>query len=381
MNLKETLIKKYNAPLTFIGYKPEEAEVPEYPGLKTYQFSDIKNIVVVHDNLTLNIDGGYLVTLGTPISDDTNTISRILYLSVLSDEGEYNTEFNLESNNVLVISTDDTLTLSLIKLSNDLLPLINGNESLLSNYPLISYETKFIRSSILEVIFKYEDTPIDFPRVINTIHFEIDGENNIQILKEIDRYYEKYKKNRTNISSIYNTLSQDTNLLLIFNGAIYRVSYIDSHVILEQIIVNDDYSIDFKDTKIDVFDIIDKCNIVKVPQYISYNNVILNNNFEVIDVKLQNINSYYSMKDQIDTIDNYCNSNSNSDIEDNLVEFNGKLLEKQYSLFKDKKYYKDDTIIISNGRVISTKVFNNIIEKYIQAIHDSINKEDIIEEK
>ena len=38
-------------------------------------------------------------------------------------------------------------------------------------------------------------------------------------------------------------------------------------------------------------------------------------------------------------------------------------------------------LIISNGRVISTKVFNNIIEKYIQAIHDSINKEDTVEEK
>ena len=169
---------------------------------------------------------------------------------------------------------------------------------------------------------------------------------------------------------IFNNLKYGHDLLLLNIDVLYKVSYEDDHITIYRIMVNNDYTITMRPIKMDIIDIILKysCNIIEIPQYIVYSNAILNDKFEVIDALLPDINDYYSMRDYIDNIDEYCDTDDSEDI----ILLQAKLLKSKYEKYKEKKYFKDDTLILSNGLVISTPVFNNITEKYIEAVYNSI---------
>lgn len=372
MELKEALISRYNMPLTFVGIEPEKKDLGNFI---EYTINNIQKIVISGNGLLMNLDGGK-VTLGINATPSNNNVieSRILEIAVVKSESEeiFNTVIDLSSKNA-IISYDDNgiLTILLQKLNADILEIINGDDRLLSNYPLITYKSEFTTSNTLITTFIYQETPIDIPRAITTIKSSIvTKEDNIISFNKINEVYNKCVDNIDNLNMIFNNLKYGHDLLLLNIDVLYKVSYEDDHITIYRIMVNNDYTITMRPIKMDIIDIILKysCNIIEIPQYIVYSNAILNDKFEVIDALLPDINDYYSMRDYIDNIDEYCDTDDSEDI----ILLQAKLLKSKYEKYKEKKYFKDDTLILSNGLVISTPVFNNITEKYIEAVYNSI---------
>ena len=376
MDLREALINKYNTPLTFICVEPIMKDVGDYID---YTINNIEKIVIRNDDLFMNLDGGEVVILRVPnpAIEDGPISNRILDIDIIKDDKTYNSIIDLSSKNVMVILDNGVLTLLLQKINSDILNIINGREELLQNYPLISYDSKMDGSNKLITTFMYQDTPIDIPRVIGYTHSIINTrEDNIIASNEINKFYNKCKDNISNLDMIFNKLMPGKDLMLIYNGGLYKLSCgDDGNATISYVIVNNDYSITMKKLDKGYSDIIDmilnyQCNIVELTDYIVYGGVIMNNKFQIVDVTLPEINDYYNMRNYIDEIDKYCEDND--DLSNDLIYLQAKLLETNYKKYNTKKYFKDNTLIISNGRVISTVVFNQIVEKYIEAVKDNM---------
>lgn len=376
MDLREALINKYNTPLTFIRVEPIMKDVGDYID---YTINNIEKIVIRNDDLFMNLDGGEVVILRVPnpAIEDGPISNRILDIDIIKDDKTYNSIIDLSSKNVMVILDNGVLTLLLQKINSDILNIINGREELLQNYPLISYDSKMDGSNKLITTFMYQDTPIDIPRVIGYTHSIINTrEDNIIASNEINKFYNKCKDNISNLDMIFNKLMPGKDLMLIYNGGLYKLSCgDDGNATISYVIVNNDYSITMKKLDKGYSDIIDmilnyQCNIVELTDYIVYGGVIMNNKFQIVDVTLPEINDYYNMRNYIDEIDKYCEDND--DLSNDLIYLQAKLLETNYKKYNTKKYFKDNTLIISNGRVISTVVFNQIVEKYIEAVKDNM---------
>ena len=376
MDLREALINKYNTPLTFIRVEPIMKDVGDYID---YTINNIEKIVIRNDDLFMNLDGGEVVILRVPnpAIEDGPIPNRILDIDIIKDDKTYNSIIDLSSKNVMVVLDNGVLTLLLQKINSDILNIINGREELLQNYPLISYDSKMDGSNKLITTFMYQDTPIDIPRVIGYTHSIINTrEDNIIASNEINKFYNKCKDNISNLDMIFNKLMPGKDLMLIYNGGLYKLSCgDDGNATISYVIVNNDYSITMKKLDKGYSDIIDmilnyQCNIVELTDYIVYGGVIMNNKFQIVDVTLPEINDYYNMRNYIDEIDKYCEDND--DLSNDLIYLQAKLLETNYKKYNTKKYFKDNTLIISNGRVISTVVFNQIVEKYIEAVKDNM---------
>ena len=376
MDLREALINKYNTPLTFIRVEPIMKDVGDYID---YTINNIEKIVIRNDDLFMNLDGGEVVILRVPnpAIEDGPISNRILDIDIIKDDKTYNSIIDLSSKNVMVILDNGVLTLLLQKINSDILNIINGREELLQNYPLISYDSKMDGSNKLITTFMYQDTPIDIPRVIEYTHSIINTrEDNIIASNEINKFYNKCKDNISNLDMIFNKLMPGKDLMLIYNGGLYKLSCgDDGNATISYVIVNNDYSITMKKLDKGYSDIIDmilnyQCNIVELTDYIVYGGVIMNNKFQIVDVTLPEINDYYNMRNYIDEIDKYCEDND--DLSNDLIYLQAKLLETNYKKYNTKKYFKDNTLIISNGRIISTVVFNQIVEKYIEAVKDNM---------
>lgn len=376
MDLREALINKYNTPLTFIRVEPIMKDVGDYID---YTINNIEKIVIRNDDLFMNLDGGEVVILRVPnpAIEDGPISNRILDIDIIKDDKTCNSIIDLSSKNVMVVLDNGVLTLLLQKINSDILNIINGREELLQNYPLISYDSKMDGSNKLITTFMYQDTPIDIPRVVGYTHSIINTrEDNIIASNEINKFYNKCKDNISNLDMIFNKLMPGKDLMLIYNGGLYKLSCgDDGNATISYVIVNNDYSITMKKLDKGYSDIIDmilnyQCNIVELTDYIVYGGVIMNNKFQIVDVTLPEINDYYNMRNYIDEIDKYCEDND--DLSNDLIYLQAKLLETNYKKYNTKKYFKDNTLIISNGRVISTVVFNQIVEKYIEAVKDNM---------
>ena len=323
MDLREALINKYNTPLTFIRVEPIMKDVGDYID---YTINNIEKIVIRNDDLFMNLDGGEVVILRVPnpAIEDGPISNRILDIDIIKDDKTYNSIIDLSSKNVMVILDNGVLTLLLQKINSDILNIINGREELLQNYPLISYDSKMDGSNKLITTFMYQDTPIDIPRVIGYTHSIINTrEDNIIASNEINKFYIKCKDNISNLDMIFNKLMPGKDLMLIYNGGLYKLSCgDDGNATISYVIVNNDYSITMKKLDKGYSDIIDmilnyQCNIVELTDYIVYGGVIMNNKFQIVDVTLPEINDYYNMRNYIDEIDKYCEDND--DLSNDLI--------------------------------------------------------------